>query len=252
MSSIVLADRVQETSTTTGTGTLDLDGAVTGYQGFVAGAGDTSYIPYTIVGQAGGGAAGEWECGYGTVTDAAPDTLSRTTVVSSSNSGSLVNFSAGTKDVFLTLHTGNVAFSGCLLGLGSDFACVYNDYAPIEWDVETEDVGGWHEGVTNPSRITIPAGVSRVRFTWQVQFESDNSDDRYVFFYKDGSIVNNVGMSSWASDIPGPTELKIGGASAAVAVAAGEYYELVIWQNGASPNLDILSKGTWFAVEKVM
>jgi len=91
-----------ETTTTTGTGTVSLAGAKTGYRGFVAGAGAAAVVYYTIAGQAGGGAEGEWEVGIGTVTDAAPDTLSRTTILSSSNGGAAVDFSAGTKDVFLT------------------------------------------------------------------------------------------------------------------------------------------------------
>lgn len=100
---IALADRVKETTTTTGTGTLDLAGAATGFQGFVAGAGDGEEVYYAIVGQAGGGAEGEWETGIGTVTDAATDTLSRDTVLANSNGDqNAVNFSAGTKDVFIT------------------------------------------------------------------------------------------------------------------------------------------------------
>jgi hypothetical protein len=91
---LILADRVRETSTTTGTGTLTLDGAVTSYQSFSAvGNANTTY--YTIVNQN----AAEWEVGIGTYT-ASGTTLSRDTVLSSSNSGSLVNFSAGTKDVW--------------------------------------------------------------------------------------------------------------------------------------------------------
>ena len=93
---LVLADRVKETTTTTGTGTVTLLGAVTGYQSFSAiGNGNITY--YTIAGQTGS----EWEVGIGTYTSAGT-TLSRTTVLSSSNSGSLVTFSAGTKDVFCT------------------------------------------------------------------------------------------------------------------------------------------------------
>jgi hypothetical protein len=92
----VIADRVKETTTTTGTGTLSLAGASSGYRLFVTGIGNGNVTFYTIIHQS----LSEWEVGIGTVTDAATDTLSRTTVLASSNSGSLVNFSAGTKDVF--------------------------------------------------------------------------------------------------------------------------------------------------------
>lgn len=95
----VYADRVKETTTTTGTGTLSLSGAPTGYRTFVAGAGNGSVVPYCIAHQSNG----EWEVGLGTVTDGSPDTLSRDTVKASSNSNAAVNFSAGTKDVFLTI-----------------------------------------------------------------------------------------------------------------------------------------------------
>lgn len=91
---LVVKDRVQETSTTTGTGTFTLAGAVTGFQSFsVIGDGNTTY--YAIVGGT------EWEVGLGTYTSSGT-TLSRTTVLESSNGGSLVNFSAGTKNVFVT------------------------------------------------------------------------------------------------------------------------------------------------------
>ena len=92
----VLADRVKETTTTAGTGTVTLDGASTGYQSFAA-IGDANTTYYTIAGQTGS----EWEVGIGTYASSGT-TLARTAVISSSNSGSLVNFSAGTKDVFVT------------------------------------------------------------------------------------------------------------------------------------------------------
>lgn len=97
---LVLADRVKETTTTTGTGTVTLAGAVTGYQSFsVIGNANTTY--YCIAGQT----SSEWEVGVGTYTSSGT-TLARTTVLASSNSGSLVNFSAGTKDVFVTYPAG--------------------------------------------------------------------------------------------------------------------------------------------------
>jgi hypothetical protein len=97
----VIADRVKETTTTTGTGTVTLAGASTGYQSFaVIGNANTTY--YTIAGQT----TSEWEVGIGTYTSSGT-TLARNTVLSSSNSGSLVNFSAGTKDVFVTYPAEN-------------------------------------------------------------------------------------------------------------------------------------------------
>jgi len=102
---LVLDDRVKETSTTTGTGTLNLSGAVSGFQTFVAGVGDGNTTYYAIVNRD----ADEWETGLGTVTDASTDTLARTTVIASSNSDSAVTFSAGTKDVFVTLPASKVA-----------------------------------------------------------------------------------------------------------------------------------------------
>ena len=96
---LVINDRVKETSTPTGTGTFSLAGAETGYESFVAGigTGNTTYYAIEL------NSAGEWEVGIGTVTDATPDTLSRDTIITSSNSDSAVNFSAGTKNVFCTL-----------------------------------------------------------------------------------------------------------------------------------------------------
>lgn len=96
---IAFADRVRETSTTTGTGTFDLDGAVVSFQGFVAGVGTGAEVHYSITDGV------DWEVGEGVVTDASPDTLVRSIVLSSSNSGALVNFAAGAKDVFLTMPT---------------------------------------------------------------------------------------------------------------------------------------------------
>ena len=93
---LVVKDRVKETTTTTGTGTLTLAGAANGFQAFsVLGDGSTTY--YAIYDTATGG----WEVGLGTYT-LSGTTLARTTVLSSSNAGAAVNWSAGSKDVFVT------------------------------------------------------------------------------------------------------------------------------------------------------
>jgi hypothetical protein len=91
---LVVKDRVQETTTTTGTGTITLAGAVTGFQSFsVIGDANTTY--YTIA------AGSQFEVGIGTYT-ALGTTLSRDTILESSNGGAAVNFSAGIKNVFVT------------------------------------------------------------------------------------------------------------------------------------------------------
>ena len=95
---LVVKDRVKEATTTTGTGTISLDGAATGFQTFVAGIGTTNTTYYAIVDNN----TGDYEVGIGTITDATPDTLSRDTILESSNAGSAVNLQAGTKDVFCT------------------------------------------------------------------------------------------------------------------------------------------------------
>lgn len=102
----VLKDRVKETTTTTGTGTVTLAGAVSGYQSFSA-IGNSNSTYYTIAGQG----TTEWEVGIGTYT-ASGTTFSRDTVLASSNSGSLVNFSAGTKDVFCDYPAGRAVIGG--------------------------------------------------------------------------------------------------------------------------------------------
>jgi len=94
----VLANRVKETTTTTGTGAVTLAGASTGFQSFAI-VGNTNTTYYTIAGQTGN----EWEVGIGTYSTTGP-TLTRTTVLanSSATQPSALSFSAGTKDVFVT------------------------------------------------------------------------------------------------------------------------------------------------------
>ena len=94
---LVLNDRVKETTTTTGTGAIALGGAVSSFETFGAGVGNSNTTYYAIVHQT----ANEFEVGLGTL-DGTSANLTRTTVISSSNSDAAVNFSAGTKDVFCT------------------------------------------------------------------------------------------------------------------------------------------------------
>lgn len=128
---LIVADRVRETSTTSGTGTVTLNGAVSGFQSFsVIGNANSTY--YTISGTSG------WEVGIGTYT-LSGTTLSRDTVLSSSNSGSKVSFGSESKDVFVTypseiyatglggggrpsaiIVNGNTVYASCTIASGTN------------------------------------------------------------------------------------------------------------------------------------
>jgi hypothetical protein len=97
---LVLNDRVKETTSTTGQGTISLGGAATGFETFVTGIGNTNTTYYIIAHES----DGTWEIGIGTVADASPDTLARTTVIdTSAGNTTKIDFAAGNKTVFCTL-----------------------------------------------------------------------------------------------------------------------------------------------------
>ena len=118
---LILKDRVKETATSPGTGSVTLLGASTGFQAFSV-IGNTNTCYYTISDQGGP----NWEVGIGTYSTTGP-TLARTTVLASSNAGSLTNFNAGTQDVFVTYPSEKGVWldaSGNAIGLGTPAAFV--------------------------------------------------------------------------------------------------------------------------------
>jgi len=156
---LVLADRVKETTTTTGTGTLTLLGASIGFQSFAAvGNGNTTY--YTI--SSNGGA--EFEVGIGTYTSSGT-TLSRTTVLTSSNSGSLVNLSAGTKDVFVTYPASKSTYetAGQEIYAGADGSIYLNAITITKDTAVPANYNGMSAGpVTVASGITVTIATGSV------------------------------------------------------------------------------------------
>jgi len=138
----VVKDRVKVTSTTTGTGTFTLGAAaVGGFQTFsVIGDGNTTY--YTITDST----AAEWEVGIGTYT-ASGTTLSRDTVLDSSNAGALVNFGAGSKDVFVAYPAERAVVGG--MGYVENAATV----------TVSSTINAGHNAISG-GPVTIAGGVS--------------------------------------------------------------------------------------------
>lgn len=146
-----VVDRVMEASTTTGTGTYTLAGAVTGYQSFAAvgNAGQCYYCAMDV--DVNGVPAGGWEVGVGTYT-LSGTTLARTRVDASSNADAAVNWAAGTRRIFLT-HPGR--FGVPLNGWTKRNSILYNNYlaphslgihiidaAPVQLRILTQSLGG--------------------------------------------------------------------------------------------------------------
>lgn len=102
----MFATRTEQTTTTTGTGTLDLIPALTGRQNFVdtIGGGNSCYYTATTADES------QWEEGVGQVISGTPDKLTRSQVLKSSNANALVNFPAGTKRVYIGLHSDTIRF----------------------------------------------------------------------------------------------------------------------------------------------
>lgn len=146
---LIVADRVKETTTTTGTGAVTLAGPSAGYQSFsVIGNGNSTY--YTIADQTGS----NWEVGIGTYT-LSGNTLSRDTVLASSNSGNLVTFGSNTKDVFVTYPAGRSLF-----GLGSQ-AIVLNNTTIYDNGVFPPESNGQSIGpitISSGASVTVPTG----------------------------------------------------------------------------------------------
>lgn len=226
---LVFADRVKETSTTTGTGTLDLLGPATGFQGFVLGIGDTNTTKYTIEAIDGNGdPTGEWEVGIGTVTDAGTDTLSRDIVLASSNSGALVNFSAGTKQVFCDHPAQETQQAGCRVKLNANFSVpeTTTDIDFVNADHEIFDTDGFHEGVTNPERLTIPAGLDGTYLVVGcIRWAANTADIRQLNIIHNDS--SDVLIDRAIDNRNAPTSLSLNMCGVLITKAvAGDYFKL--------------------------
>lgn len=197
-----LAPRVKETTTTTGTGTLDLAGAVASFQLFVAGIGHLKQCYYTLL------EGNNWEVGIGTVTDAATDTLSRDRILASSNAGAALNLSAGTKDVFCDGPA--EAFSEVSWGSRGNVSKNNAGTPNTQFDliakaVTLRDAYGKTITVENPSIITcniLTAGPAANGRDQAGAFSASS----WIYFYWIAKVVGStITLASIASTVETPT-----------------------------------------------
>ena len=193
---LVINDRVKENSTTEGTGTFNLNGAVTGFEDFVAGIGDANTTYYAIFNQG----TTEWEVGLGTVTDAATDTLARTTIITSSNSDSAVDFSSGTKDVFCTLPASKAVYLDASNAPVGALANVVEDTSPElggNLDVGAYDI----TSASNADIDIIPNGTGDVNLGADAVQVGDNDANATLTTQGTGDLILNTNNGTNAGSI---------------------------------------------------
>lgn len=213
---LVVKDRVRENSTTTGTGTFTLSGAVSGFQTFSSAIGNGNTTYYCIVNQA------EWEVGLGTVGGG---TLSRDTVLSSST-GSKVSFTSGTKDVFCTYPSSKSVYRN-----GSDVAVLSSTdvttalgYTPLAPSNNLSDVSS-----TTTARTNLGLGSIATQASSSVSITGGSIDGTTVgsttpasvsgtvLRATNGIVVNNMSIGTSYSIPSGYGAMSVG----AVTLASG-------------------------------
>jgi len=153
---LVINNRVRETTSTTGTGAVTLGGAVGGFQTFAAGIGNSNTTYYAISINT----ESEWEVGLGTLNGDS-STLTRTTVLESSNSDSAVDFAAGSKEIFCTLPSEKAVYLDASDAQVGGFSSLAADGSPqlgANLDVVTYDI----VSTTNRDIDIIPNGTGDV------------------------------------------------------------------------------------------
>jgi len=192
---LVLNNRVRETTATTGTGDVTLAGAVDGFQTFSAGIGNSNTTYYAISLNT----ENEWEVGLGTL-NADSSTLTRTSVLESSNGDAAVDFSAGSKEIFCTLPAEKAVYLDASDAQVGGFSSLADDGSPqlgANLDVVTFDI----VSTSNRDIDIIPNGTGDVNLGADAVQIGDNDANATLTTQGTGDLIFNTNNGTNAGNI---------------------------------------------------
>lgn len=233
---LVVKDRVRENSATTGTGTFTLTGAVSGFQTFSGAIGNTNTTYYSIVNN------NEWEVGIGTV---GAGTLARDTVLESSAGGSLVNFTAGTKDVFCTypaekavyLDDANV-LSGVTIAAGDNTGFTLQDNVDATKKAQFE-LSGISTGTTRTYTLPNVSGTLAALNLAQV-FNATTTFSSLNGTFGSATGNSTYGLGSGATTSASTKNINIG-----IAGVSGSTTNINIGSAVSGSTTNVTARGNW-------
>jgi len=229
---LVINNRVRETTATTGTGAQTLAGAVDGFQTFAAGIGNSNTTYYAISLNT----ANEWEVGLGTLNSDS-STLTRTTVLESSNGDAAVDFSAGSKEVFCTLPSEKAVYLDASDDQVGGFASLVADTTPQlggNLDVNGQDI----VSTSDADIDIIPNGTGDVNLGADTVQVGDNDADATITTQGTGDLILNTNNGTNAGNIT-----LLDGANGNINLAPNGTGEIVVGSGSADG--DITTSGTY-------
>ena len=261
---LVINNRVRELTSTTGTGAVTLGGAVGGFQTFAAGIGNSNTTYYAISINS----ENEWEVGLGTLS-ADSSTLTRTTVLESSNSDSAVDFSAGSKEVFCTLPSEKAVYLDASDNQVGGFSSLAADTSPQlggNLDCNGNDI----VSTSNADIDIIPNGTGDVNLGADAVQIGDNDANATITTQGTGDLILNTNNGTNAGNITladgangniklspnGTGEILVGAGDATGDITSNGAYDLIIdtnegtnagnitLANGANGEITVTPNGT--------
>ena len=141
------------------------------------------------------------------------------------------------------------AFRGALVDKSVTQDIASSNTTILIWDQEIYDTSSIHDNVTNNSRLTVPAGVTRVRLKAGVEWQANTSGRRNVWHIKNGTDFVGQGYVEQGVAQTGAPSLNI--SSAVLTVVPGDFFEANVFQSSGGPLNVVPALRTWFSMEVV-